>query len=124
MLLNFTLETLCTIDDGRIKEAFEQALRRCESDLRDRPNMNKARTISLEAELVPVTDDAGALLEVKVHFQVKDRQPARETKTYHMSAARGGGLFYNELAPEDARQLTLDTINGPKTLERKDVHAG
>ena len=128
-LEQFTLQTLSTVDDGRIAVAFEQALRRCELDCRDRPTLDKARTISIDAKLTPRVDESGRdLLEVLVQFEVRDSQPVRTSKVYHMVAARSG-LYFNELAPEDARQLTLDTAAGPKPLtepapQRKDVHAG
>jgi hypothetical protein len=123
-LEKFDLGTLLVIDEGRIKEAFEQALRRGEVDCRDRPLLSQTRTITLEASLTPVADEQGALVECLVQFTIKDKQPIRSSKVYHMSAGRAG-LFWNELSPDDARQLTLDTVEGPQPIEgRKDVHAG
>lgn len=122
-LEKFELALLPTMDGGRIKEAFEQALRRCEVDMRDRPNLKKDRSVAIVATLTPVADDHGDLLEVVVQFTVKDSIPARDSTVYHMNAARQG-LFFNELSPDDARQLTLDSADGPVPLQRKDIHAG
>lgn len=123
-LEKFDLATLLTIDEGRIKESFEQALRRSEADCRDRPLLGKARTVTIQAELVPVADDQGVLRECLVQFSIKDAQPLRSSKVYHMSAGRAG-LFWNEMSPDDARQLTLDSVDGPKPLPgRKDIHVG
>jgi len=101
------LEALVKMDDGRIREAFEQALKRCEDDCRDRPMLKKDRTVTLEAKIVPVADEEGALVECLLQLQVKDQRPVRSSKVYHMSAARQG-LWLNELSPDDARQMTID----------------
>ncbi len=112
-LERFEFESLAVLDGGRIKEAFMQALRRCESDCRDRPLLEKARTITLEMVLEPrVDEDTGALIEMVAQFRVKDRNPVRESKVYHLNA-KGAGLFFNADAPEDPRQLTIDeTVKG------------
>jgi hypothetical protein len=121
-LEKFELGSLATIDEGRIAESFMQALRRCEADCKDRPTLRKDRKVTLEVTLVPVSDDRSELVEVLVQFEIKDAQPIRSSKVYHMNAGRGG-LFYNDLSPEDARQLTLDGAQ-LQQLERKDVHVG
>lgn len=123
-LEKFDIAALATIDEGRIAEAFAQALKRCEADCKDRPLLSKDRKVRLEAKLLPIADEGGNLREVLVQFEVKDEQPLRSSKVYHMSAGRGG-LFFNELSPEDSRQLTLDGEKPKPVLDRKDVaHAG
>lgn len=126
-LTEFKMESLTTIDDGRVAVAFEHALRRAEIDCRDRPAVGKARTVTLTAQLVPRTDEQGKeLLEVLVQFKVDDSLPARGGKVYHMLAGKSRGLFFNEMAPEDARQLTIPVGPRPTSDEelqpqRKDI---
>ena len=110
----FQLGSLSTIDGGRINEAFEQALKRCEMDCKDRPATAKARKVALTAELVPVCTPQGDLESVDVTFQIKDTVPTRESATYNMKAVPGG-LLFNELSPEDVRQGTIDEPQ-PKEL--------
>jgi hypothetical protein len=103
----FELSALSTIDGGRINAAFQQALARCEADCRDRPGTGKPRKIALVVTMTPLCDDSADLESVNVHFQITDTIPKRESKVYNMKADRKG-LLFNELAPEDVRQTTID----------------
>lgn len=105
----FALEALTRIDGGRINEAFNQALRRCESDCRDRPGTGKARRITLVVDMLPICDDRAELESVNVAFRIAETIPKRESKTYNMRATTNG-LLFNELAPDDVRQTTLDDV--------------
>lgn len=109
----FDLESIVTIDGGRVNEAFAQALRRCELDCGDRPATPDSRKINLTCELVPVCSPSGELESVNVSFQIKDNLPTRKSSKYNMKATVGGMLF-NELSPEDVRQATIDDAPGPK----------
>lgn len=117
-LQKFNLAVLGTIDDGRISEAFAQALARVEHDLRDRAVVKKSRKITITLEMTPVANERGDLESCWVGLDVKDNIPARKTKNYNMAATRGG-LMFNELSPEEVRQQTIDDVNGPKPLEKK-----
>ena len=110
---SFELKTLTEIDGGRIREAFEQALRRCESDCRDRPNIAKARTLTLSVSLVPAVDERGELDTVAATFDIAEKLPKRQSRKYQM-LARGGKLLFNELSPDDVKQKTLDEAPRPR----------
>lgn len=112
----FDLGSLTTIDGGRIREAFEQALKRCRDDCHDRPGVAKARKITLSATLAPVCAPDGSMDSCDVQFEIDDSLPKRVSPTYNMKAARGG-LLFNELSREDIRQGTLDDVPGPTTAE-------
>ncbi len=112
-LQNFNLESLSTIDGGRIKEAFEQLVKRCEGDCKDRPALTTARTIGLVVKFEPVPNDFGDLDSVNVTFDIKESLPKRSSKPYNMRAVPGG-LLFNEMSPEDVDQGTLEFENGPK----------
>lgn len=116
-LEKFTLSSLSTIDDGRIRVAFEQALKRCEDDCKDRPNLKEPRKIALLVVIEPVSDDNGNLDSCRVQFHLTDAQPKRRSKVYDMKAARGG-LLFNELSADDVHQMTLDMSPGPKSTAR------
>jgi len=117
-LQKFDLGILSTIDDGRIREAFGQALTRVEHDLRDRSIVKKPRKITISLTLTPVPDERGELESVWVGLDVKDNIPARQTKNYNMRATRAG-LMFNELSPEEVRQQTIDDVPAPKPIEKK-----
>lgn len=116
-LEKFTLATLAEMDGGRIKLAFEQAMKRCEDDCKDRPSVKTARKINLIVTLEPVPD-GNDLESVNVQFKITDSVPKRESKTYNMSAARGG-LLYNDVSPENVKQATLDMAPGPKAAREE-----
>lgn len=106
-LLKLSLESLATLDAGRLAAAFAVALKNVEADLKDRPGVGTARTISLTASFTPVSDDRGDLESTDVVFQVSDSVPKRKSNRYNMRADREGFLF-NEMSPTAARQHTID----------------
>lgn len=103
----FDLGSVSKLDEGRIREAFEQALKRCLADCKDRPAVSDARKVQLLATLTPVVGDNGEMESCDVHFEIHDSVPKRKTKIYNMKS-KGGALFFNELAPGDINQGTLD----------------
>lgn len=118
MIEKFTLASLAQIDQGRIREAFEQAMRRCEFDCRDRPAIEDARKVTLTVELKP-RSASGDLESVDVKFAIKDAIPTRRSDVYNMRAVRGG-LVYNEMSSEDVRQMTIDEPQ-PKPAPAKEA---
>ena len=114
-LEKFDMGTLTELDGGRIRTAFEQALKRLETDCKDRPNVKAARKLELVITMTPLPDDAGDLDSVDVKFRVKDSVPKRESKAYNMRAVPGG-LLFNELSPDDVRQQTLDMAPKPAPM--------
>lgn len=118
-LEKFNLEALAKIDGGRLAVVFEQALRRVQEDLHDRPNLKKPRKVEVHITFKPVPHDSD-LDSVDVSFQVKDNVPKRESKEYNMLAVRGG-LAFNELSPDEVRQGTLDMAPGPKAEAKQET---
>lgn len=113
-LEKFDLATLATIDQGRLKEAFDQAFARLVEDCKDRPELKKARKLTLTVEVEPRTEQ-GSLDSVDVSFAFKEVIPNRESRTYNMTAGRGG-VLWNELSPDEVRQKTLDMAPKPKEV--------
>lgn len=114
MIEKFQLTSLAVLDQGRVREAFEQAMRRLEADCKDRPNDPANRKVSLHMTMVPVANESGELESCNVQFQIVDQIPKRKTKVYNMKSTRGG-LVFNELSPEDIRQGTLDDVPAPRS---------
>lgn len=103
----FDLGAVAKLDEGRIKEAFEQALKRCMDDCKDRPALPDPRKVQLMATLQPVVGDDGSMESCDVHFQIADSIPKRKSKIYNMKA-KGGQLFFNELSTRDIHQRSID----------------
>lgn len=112
-LVQFDIASLAQIDEGRISEALAQAMRRVESDLRDRPGHKGKRKVVLEIVYEPGPSDSNDLESVDVTFNVKETMPKRESRAYNMIAARHG-LMFNENVPEDAKQTSLVDEVGKK----------
>lgn len=111
----FNLGSLSALDGGRVREAFEQALKRCEADCKDRPALKDPRRVSLTATITPVVGDDGNLESCDVQFQIVDSIPKRKSKVYNMKST-ASGLLFNELSPEDINQRTLDEASGPRSI--------
>lgn len=108
--MRLDLEALLTIDEGRVRETFQQALHRLETDCRDRPGLKDARKLRLNVELRPIPDDSGDLGEVDVKFFIEESLPKRKTRAYTMRAERDG-LFYQPYSPHDPNQTSLEALN-------------
>lgn len=120
----FSFDKLATLDGGRIQQAVDLELERMRLDCEDRPSLDQARTVTLTIVLQPEADDTGELLDVRLHCHVKSATPKRQTRGYRLAAGRGA-LIINELAPENARQMTIDHLKPPTpTQESKAPNAG
>jgi len=109
-LERFTLKTLVALDGGRLRAAFDEALKRLYDDCRDRPGLDTARTLALKVALKPVVE-GGELTSVDVRFEFDTKVPKMASRNYNMIAVRGG-LAVNDLSPENARQGTMDQVPG------------
>lgn len=119
MLKRFTLASLADLDGGRIAAALDREVGRCYDDCMDRPALEKPRKVTLEIVLMPEADDSGALASIDTKFKIKPAAlPAKESRAYNM-LPQNGELLMNELAPDNARQLTLDQTG--KTPDLKAV---
>lgn len=125
-LEKFTLGSLAEIDNGRIREAFEQAMRRCQFDCEDRPGVDTPRKLNLTMTMVPVQTEDGRLISCNVQFQIKDNLPERKSRAFNMKVDHDG-LLFNELSPGNARQMTLDgapLADGPTETSTPEKNAG
>jgi hypothetical protein len=105
------LETIVKIDDGRIAEAWNQALSRVVLDCKDRPGCPDARKVILQMDVVPIIAEDGDLDTVTGNFQIKDSLPVRKSRQYEFDPKRNGMLAFNDLSEDNVAQRTLDELN-------------
>jgi len=118
MLKEFSLADLKSLDDGRVDEAFKQALERVLGDCSDRPGADSVRKVVLQMELLPICGESGELEDVKVGFQVKETIPTRKSKVYSMDVRRTSGndgrhrrqLVFNDMSEDNVAQRTVDEL--------------
>lgn len=106
-LKQFSIEELAKVDDGRIAEAFNQALRRVAMDVDDRPGDDRPRKLNLEIAIVPVCDESGLCDSVKLQMQIKESLPTRKSRVYDMGLRKGGLMVYQPMSPENHHQQPL-----------------
>lgn len=111
----FDLASLVRIDDGRIRTAWEQAMKRARNDCQDRPGVGKPRKVMLVTTLTPVSAADGTIDTVDVQFEIDDSLPKRASQIYNMKSV-ANGLLFNEMSPDDVRQGTLDAAAGPREV--------
>lgn len=104
-LETFNTASLANLDGGRIRQGLDLAIARAQSDCADRPGLKKGRRVTLEITITPV-QEGDSLDSCTVEFDIKERIPARSSKSYNMRAG-SGGLLFNELSPEDVDQGTI-----------------
>lgn len=113
------LEGLALVDNGRVKAGFDLALSRAEKDCHDRPSVTKPRTVTLTVQLKPIVDAAGEYDHVAAVFGIGETFPKRSTHAVSMTVANGG-LFWNDLSPDEVRQGTIDQAHLPTVLAEND----
>lgn len=114
-LQKFNFAALAEIDGGRLRAKFDQLLERIRLDCVDRAALKKARSVKLQVNLTPIADNQGNLTGIDVSFDVEPHEPKSQSPTYNMIPQRGG-IAFNELSPDDARQGTLDEARKPKAV--------
>ncbi len=100
-----SLESICAVDNGAIGVAFNIELQKLIRDLRDRPDLKKARKINLQISLIPVSD-RGQLVRTDVAFAVKVTIPEKATVSYPM-ATTAEGLEFSPEIPDSPFQRPL-----------------
>ncbi len=107
-LHELSTKTLTEIEHGGLAAALDAKLKDAVRDMHDRPHITGKRKVTLTIEMSPkFVDQAGMLEDVKATMKVNLRLPELNTREYVM-AARGGKLAFNDLAPQNPNQQTLD----------------
>ena len=117
-IVRFDLKSLEFLDP-RVTNAFNRAIAAAVSDCQERPADKSARKISLEMELVPLVDDSdGGCSHAEASFTIKCKVPDRRSRTYSLLVQPRGGLLFNDQAPENADQTTLDELDADGRVRR------
>ncbi len=101
------LADLGKVGNGIVEVAFKTALRQVLDDLETRPSVDSAREVTVKVSLKPVQGDSGILEAVETEFDIRQKMPSYRSRSYSM-AMSSNGLEYNDLSPDDHRQMTLD----------------
>ncbi len=106
--MQLSLETLDKFDFGKASIAWQKGLERVVRDLLDRPGDTNKRTVTLEAVIKPVRQQDGDVVDAEVEFVVVAKIPPHRTHPRPLVVSLGGQLFFEELAPDNPRQSTLE----------------
>ena len=111
-----TLEKVAKMDRGRLGLAFQDSLRDMVRDCKDRPSVKAARQIRITVTLKPDDNERGLLDGIAFQARIDDKRPTRQTREYAMKLSTDGDLMFNDEAPENPSQRTMDEI-----YEQEDV---
>ncbi len=104
-----TLTNMELLEDGRTVEAFRRHLARAAADCEDRPGDQSRRTVTLQVDMMPVLDQNTLTCDsVTVEISTASKVPPHRSKPYSMLIKSGGALAFNDLAPDNVHQRTID----------------
>ncbi len=86
------LATLCLVRDGKLAAEFDQKMADCFNDCVERPQLEQARTITLQIKIVPNGNDP--LDACRTDFAVKSSLPAVVVSRFMKANARRRGLVF------------------------------
>ena len=102
-----SLDTLAEFDYGKAAVAFQTALERVVRDCLDRPGEKKPRTVTLVAKITPVLQQSGDVVDCEVAFEIAAAIPKWLTAPQAVGTTKQGHLFFQELAPDSPKQMTV-----------------
>lgn len=111
MHLRFSLETIGSIDNGKMALLVNKAIAQVVDDMQQRPGDKSKRSVTLVIDFTPASDQEGTLESVAVEFGCTIKVPPRRSRPYAMEPHAGSrSLHFNDAAPENPRQKTLDEV--------------
>jgi len=116
-----TLQNLRLLDFGILEEAFKAELARCVNDCEDRPGEEKARVVSIDFKLTPLSANPSKkdCDNVALEVEISSSQPKRRSKVYTTTPRLNGTLVFNPDVPDDPDQPTLYDSQERKDDRRK-----
>ncbi len=104
-----SLETIGDLEDGRISKQFDKLLQEAVADCNLRAGDGSERKITLTAIIKPdMNEMVGGCDNVNARFELSSRLPKRSSRTINMGRKANNKLVFNDLAPDDHRQGTID----------------
>ena len=107
MICKLGLNTLASLDFGKVAAAWKQKLLVAIVDLNDRPDDKRKRVVTLQLELTPAEMVLGALDTVAATFQLATKLPPAHSQPNQMRISADSLTFASE-SPEDIKQGTID----------------
>lgn len=92
---------------GEVGVLVRQMLEAAKKDCLERPTLENARKIQVTVLLTPTPADSGELEEIGVEVECKSSVPVSRTRRWSCGLGKDG-LVYNDLAPDNVQQGTLD----------------
>jgi len=117
-LYELKIENLVALDNKRIAEALNQAIRRAAAHCDDLPGVDAARKVSLNLNFTPVMDGEGRCETVNFEFEIVERNPKRKSKVYngdlrkirHNNGREECQVVFNDLSDDNANQNTFPSF--------------
>lgn len=106
-LKKFDLGALGILENGKAVAAFEAHLKRVAADCYDRPGDPKARSVSIQVDVIPVCDVDGSCDRVDAQIQVTSKLPPHKTKPISLGLHPNGLFSYNPDSPGNVDQSTM-----------------
>jgi len=106
--MQLTLDSLSEFDYGKPSVAWQHALRAAVLDVLDRDGEKAARKVILTASITPIIEQVGDVSDVNIDFTITTKMPAMQTATRPVAVTKKGQLFFQEFAPDNPAQETLD----------------
>lgn len=116
-------DTMGDIDAGSLRIAVNDALKLLTQDLHDRPNLEKARVMTLKVALEPVVDPQSKdsfLTEVSINWIVDPKVPSKGSAMTVLAAQRDGTLAFMSDLPDAGQDQTLLDEAERKQVEREE----
>ena len=110
MKMQLSLETLKDFDMGKASVAWQKALGQVVRDCLDRPGDKKVRSVVMTTSIKPIVQQDGDVIDCEVEFTVDRKVPAWQTASRPAIPTKKGQLFFNDMAPDNPRQATIDEV--------------
>ena len=106
------LKGLANYADGTIDAIVGRQLQRIVADCEDRPGDDKFREVNIKIMVKPMQMQDGAVTTLHTEVEVSSKTPKYISRPVHCAIKHGGRAVFNDLAPDNANQRTLDETAG------------
>lgn len=108
MIHRLGFEGLKNYADGTAEAALMHHLKRAVQDCDSRPGDDKARVVTVSIMLKPVLLQDGSASQLHTEVEVSSKVPKHVTRPVHCFVKQDGSAVFNDLAPDNPLQKTLD----------------
>lgn len=104
------IESLGTLDDGRLALSYQRHLQRLIADCENRPMDKTARELTITLKVTPSLVEEGYLSDVNIEGHLKSKVPAHVTRPVNCRVKAKQRAVFNDMAEDNAAQRTIDEI--------------